>query len=113
MFSPKTPKPTFTSYLSPLQTDAKKYLPVSTKKLEARLLPGEIVVNEANFVRKCIGADCSQDDLWGKLICTNFKVSFVTHDTLPQQVFYWIQIWYVGRPLKYSLGYMMHFLYWK
>ncbi|KAF4091091.1 hypothetical protein AMELA_G00033210 [Ameiurus melas] len=87
MFSPKPPKPTFTSYLSPLQTDAKKYLPVSTKKLEARLLPGEIVVNEANFVRKCIGADSSQDDLWGKLICTNFKVSFVTHDSLPQQRF--------------------------
>ncbi|TSK20052.1 Myotubularin-related protein 10 [Bagarius yarrelli] len=48
---------------------------------------GEIVVNEANFVRKCFGADSSQDDLWGKLICTNFKVSFVTHDPLPQQRF--------------------------
>uniref|UniRef100_A0A8B9GZQ7 Myotubularin related protein 10 n=1 Tax=Astyanax mexicanus TaxID=7994 RepID=A0A8B9GZQ7_ASTMX len=44
-----------------------------------------IVVNEVNFVRKCIGADSSQDDLWGKLICTNFKVSFATHDSLPQQ----------------------------
>uniref|UniRef100_A0A8B9J6X4 Myotubularin related protein 10 n=1 Tax=Astyanax mexicanus TaxID=7994 RepID=A0A8B9J6X4_ASTMX len=31
------------------------------------------------------GADSSQDDLWGKLICTNFKVSFATHDSLPQQ----------------------------
>uniref|UniRef100_A0AAY5ETH3 Myotubularin phosphatase domain-containing protein n=1 Tax=Electrophorus electricus TaxID=8005 RepID=A0AAY5ETH3_ELEEL len=48
---------------------------------------GEIVVNEVNFVRKCIGAGGSQDDLWGKLVCTNFKVSFVTHDSLPQQRF--------------------------
>ncbi|KAL6461415.1 hypothetical protein MHYP_G00295590 [Metynnis hypsauchen] len=88
MFSTKTPpKPTFKSYLPPLQTDLKKTPQLPIKKLEARLLPGEIVVNEANFVRKCIGADSSQDDLWGKLICTNFKVSFVTHDSLPQQRF--------------------------
>ncbi|KAL2077142.1 hypothetical protein ACEWY4_026646 [Coilia grayii] len=51
---------------------------------------GEIVVNEVNFVRKCIGVDSSQDDLWGKLICTNFKVSFVTHNSLPQQNFRYV-----------------------
>ncbi|TRY82230.1 hypothetical protein DNTS_023870, partial [Danionella cerebrum] len=48
----------------------------------------EIVVNEANFVRKCIGADSSQDDLWGKIVCTNFKVSFITHSSLLQQRFH-------------------------
>uniref|UniRef100_A0A8C5HVX8 Myotubularin phosphatase domain-containing protein n=1 Tax=Gouania willdenowi TaxID=441366 RepID=A0A8C5HVX8_GOUWI len=42
--------------------------------------PGEIVVNEANFVRKCINTENNQDDLWGKLICTNFKVSFIPND---------------------------------
>ncbi|KAG9329572.1 hypothetical protein JZ751_003663 [Albula glossodonta] len=54
MFSVKPLKPTFKSYLPPLQ---------------------------------CISVDSSHDDLWGKLICTNFKISFMTQDTLPQQKF--------------------------
>ncbi|KAL4613372.1 myotubularin-related protein 10-like [Arapaima gigas] len=87
MLSMRPLKPTFKSYLPPLQTDVNKTVQPPIKKLEAKLLPGEIVVNEVNFVRKCIGVDSSQDDLWGKLICTNFKVSFSTHDTLPQQKF--------------------------
>ncbi|KAI2662660.1 Myotubularin-related protein 10 [Labeo rohita] len=69
------------------KTDLKKSPQLPLKKLEAKLLPGEIVVNEANFVRKCIGAESCQDDLWGKLVCTNFKVSFITHKSLPQQRF--------------------------
>ncbi|KAL4660776.1 myotubularin-related protein 10-like [Arapaima gigas] len=80
MFSVKPPKPTFKSYLPPVQTEMKKMPQVNIKKLEARLLPGEIVVSEVNFVRKCIGMGAGRDDLWGKLICTNFKVSFVTHE---------------------------------
>ncbi|KAL1271405.1 hypothetical protein QQF64_030421 [Cirrhinus molitorella] len=87
MFSGKQTKPTFKSYLPPLQTESKKSPQLPIKKLEAKLLPGEIVVNEANFVRKCIGAESCQDDLWGKLVCTNFKVSFITHKSLPQQRF--------------------------
>lgn len=47
---------------------------------------GEIVVNEVNFVRKCIATDTSQYDLWGKLICSNFKISFITDDPMPLQV---------------------------
>lgn len=47
---------------------------------------GEIVVNEVNFVRKCIATDTSQYDLWGKLICSNFKISFITDDPMPFQV---------------------------
>ncbi|KAM6981235.1 myotubularin-related protein 10 [Aplochiton taeniatus] len=87
MFSVKPLKPTFKSYLPPLQTDVKKNPQPIIKKLEATLLQGEIVVNEVSFVRKCISADSSRDDLWGKLICTNFKVSFITHDALPKQRF--------------------------
>uniref|UniRef100_A0A671PJ34 Myotubularin-related protein 10-like n=1 Tax=Sinocyclocheilus anshuiensis TaxID=1608454 RepID=A0A671PJ34_9TELE len=87
MFSGKQTKPTFKSYLPPLQTDSKKSPQLPIKKLEAKLLPGEIVVNEANFVRKCISAESCQDDLWGKLVCTNFKVSFITHNSLPRQRF--------------------------
>ncbi|KAJ8340479.1 hypothetical protein SKAU_G00351120 [Synaphobranchus kaupii] len=83
MFSVKPLKPTFKSYLPPLQADVTK----TPLPLEARLLAGEIVVNEASFVRKCIGTDSSQDDLWGNLICTNFKVSFLTQATPTQQKF--------------------------
>ncbi|XP_026175675.1 myotubularin-related protein 10 isoform X1 [Mastacembelus armatus] len=85
MFSVKPTKPTFKCYLPPVQTDVKKTFEQPIKKLEPKLLPGEIVVNEANFVRKCISAENSQDDLWGKLICTNFKVSFIPQDAPPKQ----------------------------
>ncbi|XP_077374657.1 myotubularin-related protein 10 [Festucalex cinctus] len=80
MFSVKPMKPTFKCYLPPVQSDLKKTIDPPIKKLEPKLLPGEIVVNEVNFVRKCISAESSQDDLWGKLICTNFKVSFIPQD---------------------------------
>ncbi|KAM6943593.1 myotubularin-related protein 10 [Xenentodon cancila] len=66
--------------MSTAWTDVKKTIEPPIKKLEPYLLPGEIVVNEANFVRKCIGSENSQDDTWGKLICTNFKVSFLPQD---------------------------------
>ncbi|XP_068176065.1 myotubularin-related protein 10 isoform X2 [Antennarius striatus] len=87
MFSVKPMKPTFKSYLPPIQSDVKKTIEPPIKKLEPNLLPGEIVVNEVNFVRKCISAESSQDDLWGKLICTNFKVSFIPQDDHPKQKF--------------------------
>ncbi|XP_029316251.1 myotubularin-related protein 10 isoform X2 [Cottoperca gobio] len=85
MFSLKPMKPTFKCYLPPVQTDVKKAIEPPIKKLEPKLLQGEIVVNEVNFVRKCISAESSQDDLWGKLICTNFKVSFIPQDASSKQ----------------------------
>nr|XP_035932746.1 myotubularin-related protein 10 isoform X2 [Halichoerus grypus] len=90
MFSLKPPRPTFRSYLlPPPQTDDKINSEPKIKKLEPVLLPGEIVVNEVNFVRKCIATDTSQYDLWGKLICSNFKISFITDDPLPLQKFHY------------------------
>ncbi|XP_075431979.1 myotubularin-related protein 10 isoform X3 [Ascaphus truei] len=50
---------------------------------------GEIIVNEVNFVRKCIASDTSQYDLWGKLVCTNFKISFITDNPMPFQKFHY------------------------
>ncbi|TNN87525.1 Myotubularin-related protein 10 [Liparis tanakae] len=88
MFPVKPMKPTFKCYLPPLQTDVKKTIEQPIKKLEPKLLQGEIVVNEVNFVRKCIGAESSQDDLWGKLICTNFKVSFIPSEAPSKQKSY-------------------------
>lgn len=90
MFSLKPPRPTFRSYLlPPPQTDDKINSEPKIKKLEPVLLPGEIVVNEVNFVRKCIAADTSQYDLWGKLVCSNFKISFLTDDPVPLQKFHY------------------------
>uniref|UniRef100_A0A8C3YPW2 Myotubularin-related protein 10 n=1 Tax=Catagonus wagneri TaxID=51154 RepID=A0A8C3YPW2_9CETA len=90
MFSLKPPRPTFRSYLlPPPQTDDKINSEPKIKKLEPVLLPGEIVVNEVNFVRKCIASDTSQYDLWGKLICSNFKISFITDDPMPLQKFHY------------------------
>uniref|UniRef100_G3TKN5 Myotubularin-related protein 10 n=3 Tax=Loxodonta africana TaxID=9785 RepID=G3TKN5_LOXAF len=71
------------------QTDDKINSEPKIKKLEPVLLPGEIVVNEVNFVRKCIATDTSQYDLWGKLICSNFKISFITDDPMPLQKFHY------------------------
>ncbi|KAF3832625.1 hypothetical protein F7725_026290 [Dissostichus mawsoni] len=71
--------------LTAAATDVKKTFEPPIKKLEPKLLQGEIVVNEVNFVRKCISAESSQDDLWGKLICTNFKVSFIPQDASSKQ----------------------------
>ncbi|KAF6722677.1 Myotubularin-related protein 10 [Oryzias melastigma] len=85
MFSGKPLKPTFKCYLPPVQTDANKTIEPPLKKLEPTLLSGEIVVNEVNFVKKCITTDSSQDDLVGKLICTNFKVSFIPQDPPQKQ----------------------------
>eukprot|EP00069_Balaena_mysticetus_P018662 bmy_11616T0 len=90
MFSLKPPRPTFRSYLlPPPQTDDKINSEPKIKKLEPVLLPGEIVVNEVNFVRKCIASDTSQYDLWGKLICSNFKISFITDNPMPLQKFHY------------------------
>ncbi|XP_010636519.1 myotubularin-related protein 10 isoform X3 [Fukomys damarensis] len=90
MFSLKPPRPSFRSYLlPPAQTDDKINSEPKIKKLEPVLLPGEIVVNEVNFVRKCIATDTSQYDLWGKLICSNFKISFITDDPMPLQKFHY------------------------
>lgn len=82
MFSAKPIKPTFKSYLPPVQTE--KPIDPPIKKVEPTLLLGEIVVNEVNFVRKCISEN-GQDDLWGKLICTNFKVSFIPQEKPTKQ----------------------------
>ncbi|XP_075753827.1 myotubularin-related protein 10 isoform X1 [Pelodiscus sinensis] len=88
MFSLKPTKPTFRSYLLP-QIEEKITPEPKIKKLEPVLLPGEIVVNEVNFVRKCIATDTSQYDLWGKLVCSNFKISFITDDPMPLQKFHY------------------------
>ncbi|KAM8974654.1 myotubularin-related protein 10 [Pelodytes ibericus] len=87
MFSLKSSKASFKSYLLPPQHEGKLSPETKIKTLHPVLLPGEIVVNEVNFVRKCIASDTSLYDLWGKLVCTNFKISFITDSPMPFQKF--------------------------
>eukprot|EP00062_Callorhinchus_milii_P002620 gi/632939205/ref/XP_007908180.1/ PREDICTED: myotubularin-related protein 10 [Callorhinchus milii] len=74
----KSSKPSFRSYLPAAQV---------LRGRAAKLLPGELVVSETCNVRKCIAADTSVHDLYGSLICTNFRISFITKDVTPFQKF--------------------------
>ncbi|GCB80038.1 hypothetical protein scyTo_0018000 [Scyliorhinus torazame] len=47
----------------------------------------ELVVSETSNVRKCIATDTSAHDLYGTLLCTNFKISFITKDVTPFRKF--------------------------
>ncbi|KAK7913099.1 hypothetical protein WMY93_013310 [Mugilogobius chulae] len=71
------------SYLPSAQTE--KPIDPPIKKVEPKLLLGEIIVNEVNFVKKCISSENGHEDLWGKLICTNFKVSFIPQNDSSKQ----------------------------
>ncbi|XP_075462196.1 myotubularin-related protein 12-like [Ascaphus truei] len=52
------------------------------------LLPGELLLCEANTVLKCTQDESSQRGVYGKLICTNFRIAFlceeVPDDNIPE-----------------------------
>ncbi|XP_066472990.1 myotubularin-related protein 12 [Tiliqua scincoides] len=78
-------KPSFVSYISPEEVHLKE--PIE-KELDPHLLPGELLLCEANMVLKYVQDDGSNRGTCGKLICTNFKISFLgdesTFDDEPQ-----------------------------
>ncbi|XP_038640245.1 myotubularin-related protein 10 isoform X2 [Scyliorhinus canicula] len=82
----KSSKPSFRSYLPPAESSFPSRAEVS-RVCEAALLPGELVVSETSNVRKCIATDTSAHDLYGTLLCTNFKISFITKDVTPFRKF--------------------------
>ncbi|XP_067871762.1 myotubularin-related protein 10 isoform X2 [Heterodontus francisci] len=82
----KSSKPSFRSYLPPAESSFPSRAEVS-RVCEAALLPGELVVSETSNVRKCIATDTSAHDLYGTLLCTNFKISFITKDVTPFRQF--------------------------
>ncbi|XP_062927161.1 myotubularin-related protein 10 isoform X2 [Mobula hypostoma] len=75
----KSSKPSFRSYL-PAEENSCPGRAQENRANEAALLPGELVVSETSNVRKCIATDTSAHDLYGTLLCTNFKISFITKD---------------------------------
>nr|XP_060617335.1 myotubularin-related protein 12 isoform X2 [Anolis sagrei ordinatus] len=75
---PKAAKPSFVSYISPEEV----YIRESTEKeVEPHLLPGELVLCEASMVWKCVQDNGSHRGTYGKLICTNFKISFLCQES--------------------------------
>ncbi|CAH2296549.1 myotubularin-related 12 [Pelobates cultripes] len=85
--SPKTPS--FVSYLTPEEIIVKD---VPTQPLPKTnclpLLQGELLMCEANTVLKCTQDEGSQRGVYGRLICTNLKITFlcdeVPDDNIPE-----------------------------
>lgn len=76
---PKSAKPTFISYVAPEEI-CKNDKEAAEKSPDIFLLPGEQLLCEANTVLKCTQDESSQRGIFGRLICTNFKVAFLTDD---------------------------------
>ncbi|NXM07632.1 MTMRC protein, partial [Tyrannus savana] len=51
------------------------------KEVNPRLLPGELLLCEASTVYKYTQEDGSNRGTYGKLVCTNFKISFLDDDS--------------------------------
>uniref|UniRef100_A0ABM5FU86 Myotubularin-related protein 12 n=1 Tax=Pogona vitticeps TaxID=103695 RepID=A0ABM5FU86_9SAUR len=74
----KPAKPSFVSYISPEEVYIRDN---AAKEVQPHLLPGELVLCEANMVLKHIQDDGSNRGTFGKLICTNFKISFLGEES--------------------------------
>ncbi|KAJ7417743.1 Myotubularin-related protein 12 [Willisornis vidua] len=71
-------KPSFVSYISPEEIHIKE--PIE-KEVNPHLLPGELLLCEASTVYKYMQEDGSNRGTYGKLVCTNFKISFLDDDS--------------------------------
>lgn len=84
----KSPKqPSFVSYLTPEEIDVRDK-EQAEKVDDVLLLPGEMLLCEASNVFKCSQEEGSQRGVCGRLICTNFKITFlceeVPDDNMPE-----------------------------
>uniref|UniRef100_A0A8C6S085 Myotubularin-related protein 12 n=1 Tax=Nannospalax galili TaxID=1026970 RepID=A0A8C6S085_NANGA len=75
----KAPKPSFVSYVRPeeIHTNEKE---VTEKEVALHLLPGEQLLCEANTVLKYVQEDSCQRGVYGRLVCTDFKIAFLSDD---------------------------------
>ncbi|XP_058428073.1 myotubularin-related protein 12 isoform X4 [Marmota monax] len=75
----KAPKPSFVSYVRPeeIHTNEKE---VTEKEVTLHLLPGEQLLCEANTVLKYVQEDSCQRGVYGRLVCTDFKIAFLGDD---------------------------------
>ncbi|XP_040276941.1 myotubularin-related protein 12 [Bufo bufo] len=73
----KSPKqPSFVSYLTPEEIDVKEKVEQIEKVDDVLLLPGEMLLCEASNILKVSQDETSQRGICGRLICTNFKITF-------------------------------------
>uniref|UniRef100_A0A8B9JUT0 Myotubularin-related protein 12 n=1 Tax=Astyanax mexicanus TaxID=7994 RepID=A0A8B9JUT0_ASTMX len=75
----KSSKPSFVSYITPEEIKSEKEPP--KKERHPNLLPGEVVFCSADPILKHTQDDVSQRGIFGTLLCTNFRVSFVSDET--------------------------------
>nr|XP_055223583.1 myotubularin-related protein 12 isoform X5 [Gorilla gorilla gorilla] len=75
----KAPKPSFVSYVRPeeIHTNEKE---VTEKEVTLHLLPGEQLLCEASTVLKYVQEDSCQHGVYGRLVCTDFKIAFLGDD---------------------------------
>uniref|UniRef100_A0A2K6E8Y0 Myotubularin-related protein 12 n=1 Tax=Macaca nemestrina TaxID=9545 RepID=A0A2K6E8Y0_MACNE len=71
----KGPKPSFVSY--EIHTNEKE---VTEKEVTLHLLPGEQLLCEASTVLKYVQEDSCQHGVYGRLVCTDFKIAFLGDD---------------------------------
>ncbi|KAM5264465.1 myotubularin-related protein 12 isoform 2-T2 [Ctenodactylus gundi] len=72
----KAPKPSFVSYVRPeeIHTNEKE---VTEKEVTLHLLPGEQLLCEASTVLKYVQEDSCPRGVYGRLVCTDFKIAFL------------------------------------
>ncbi|XP_071075867.1 myotubularin-related protein 12 isoform X2 [Desmodus rotundus] len=75
----KALKPSFVSYVRPeeIHTNEKE---VTEKEVTLHLLPGEQLLCEASTVLKYVQEDSCQRGIYGRLVCTDFKIAFLGSD---------------------------------
>ncbi|XP_029916384.1 myotubularin-related protein 12 isoform X1 [Myripristis murdjan] len=74
----KSAKPSFVSYVTPEEINSEKDTPKEEKHPD--LLPGEVVFCSASTVLKLTQDELSQRGTFGTLLCTNFRVSFISDE---------------------------------
>uniref|UniRef100_A0A8C7C2Z6 Myotubularin-related protein 12 n=1 Tax=Oncorhynchus kisutch TaxID=8019 RepID=A0A8C7C2Z6_ONCKI len=80
----KSAKPSFVSYVTPEEIKSEKE--PSRKEKHPDLLPGEVVFCSASTVLKYTQDDLSQRGVFGVLLCTNFRVSFVSDEAPTEEM---------------------------
>ncbi|XP_078141559.1 myotubularin-related protein 12 [Centroberyx gerrardi] len=74
----KSAKPSFVSYVTPEEISSEK--DTSREEKHPDLLPGEVVFCSAGTVLKLTQDEVSQHGTFGTLLCTNFRVSFISDE---------------------------------
>lgn len=73
----KAPKPSFVSYVRPEEIHTNEKEVTEKEEVTLHLLPGEQLLCEASTVLKYVQEDSCQLGICGRLVCTDFRISFL------------------------------------